>query len=82
MKFTKCKKQIDFQMQPYIIKKNRTLSLPARFMIATVATTVLVISYRTVIRPYLSQRQSNQMKNFADEYFTKLEQQKREQPSS
>lgn len=69
-------------MQPYIIKKNRTLSLPARFMVATIATTVLVISYRSVIGPYLSQRQSNQMKIFADEYFTKLEQQKGKQPSS
>lgn len=64
-------------MQPYVIKKNRFLSMPARFLVATVATTVFVITYRTVIGPYLYQRRTNELKNFDEEYHTKLEQQKR-----
>lgn len=65
------------QMQPYVIKKNRFLSLPARFLIATVATTVFVITYRTVIGPYLYNKRNTELKNFDEEYHTKLEQQKR-----
>lgn len=51
--------------------------MPARFLVATVATTVFVITYRTVIGPYLYQRRTNELKNFDEEYHTKLEQQKR-----
>lgn len=44
-------------------------------MVATVATTVAVIAYRTVLGPYLSRMRSDETKAFGEEYFTKHEQQ-------
>lgn len=60
-------------MQPYAIRKNRTYSLQAKVFIATLATTILVVSYRHVIGPYLRVRRTNKANEFAQEYIDKIE---------
>lgn len=59
-------------MQPYAIRKNRSYSLQVKFFFLTVFTTVVVVSYRNCIAPYLKNRKSQKGKAFEQEYFEKL----------
>lgn len=58
-------------MQPGAIVKNRSFSLPMKFVIATGITTVLVIGHRTFFQPLMSRRRNRHGAEFADDYYTK-----------
>lgn len=58
-------------MQPYVIKKHRQLSMPAKFIAATAITTIAVYMYRSHIFPIIKGRDQRNVKDFADDYFEK-----------
>lgn len=59
------------QMQPYVIRKHRQLSMPAKVIVATVITTSVVLIYRKIIFPVLHRREKQTYRDFAEEYFEK-----------
>lgn len=58
-------------MQPYAIRKHRELSMPVKFVIATVMTTVGLYVFKTYIRPVWVGYNKKKYDDFADDYFEK-----------
>lgn len=59
------------QMQPYAIRKNRALSLPAKFFVFTFISTGVIFSYRNYVGPFLRRRRAKKGEEFEQEYFEK-----------